>query len=549
MSVESLRTITCLRCGTVVPWAPHCPHCSAYLEFHGEPPWLPDSEPESVHFVGPRIQAEEPGETSADATPAEPNELEPPAADAAPEAAAADVVAVEAVPEATVPDTSQFDYLFVPEESEPPAATSIEGTEDSQAESAAEQSPPSVWARYRLGWRAHPKRQLHGYLSAIGLAVVVDLVLVFFIGWLALWALPVFVLWALFVVARFGTLADGDEYEPPVVELAEAEPIVDDGPVLIWLDDDAMAARAPQTVAPVMERSTPISTGPTVVRDVECSECQRMNISGHRFCDRCGAVLEGATVAPPVVAVSAAAREEEERAARQKERRVSGSWRSPIFFLALGLALVGALVFAFLGPGALQTRIGLTTVFQVIAQFIDPYSGSTARVETLVASSTLPGTDASQAGLSDTQTFWASAPSAGYGVGTTLAVKFTGDFEINRLVIYPGIQNNQFDLRAVATPKQISLGFDDGSTKTATLEPLDSPGDRRQLVEFPAVTTTNVTLTIDSVYPPRGMSEDGFGEVAISGMEFLETPKPPAVFQVQKGGIRAPVLPGAPQAN
>ena len=35
--------ITCTRCGTVVPWGPYCPHCVAYLEFAGDPPWAPDA--------------------------------------------------------------------------------------------------------------------------------------------------------------------------------------------------------------------------------------------------------------------------------------------------------------------------------------------------------------------------------------------------------------------------------------------------------------------------------------------------------------------------
>ena len=36
-------TITCTRCGSVVPWGPYCTQCSAYLEFAGQPPWKPDA--------------------------------------------------------------------------------------------------------------------------------------------------------------------------------------------------------------------------------------------------------------------------------------------------------------------------------------------------------------------------------------------------------------------------------------------------------------------------------------------------------------------------
>lgn len=512
MTVQENRTITCTRCGTLVPWAPHCPYCSAYLEFSGNPPWTPD-DPESVErAMGPQLP-DVPLEESADAADL-PEPVSPP----------------------TDEELAAYEPLFAPRQA------------DETEEIAGSPEPSmSLRARFVRGFRMHPERQLAGYLSAVGLAVIVDLLLLAFVGAAALWALPLLALWGVFVVGFFGTLTDGEE-APPSEEATEREEAADDdGPVLIWLDaDEEFAARAPQPVVPIMERSMPLAVGTGVVRDVPCSECDRMNIAGHRFCDRCGAVLGDAVVAPPVVAVSVADREEEEREARRRQRRVTGSWRNPIIYLSLGLALLAAFVFAFLGPGAFQTRIGLTAVFQVIAQFIDPYAGSPARVETVTASSTLPGTDPSQAGLSDTRTFWASAPSVGYGAGSTLRFEFDAPVEINRLVIYPGIQNQQFDLRAVATPQQISLAFDDGSVQEATLQPLDSASDRRQLVEFADVTTGSVTMTIVSVYPPRGESEGGFGEVAISGLQFLQTPQPPAVFQVQRGGIRTPGLPGAP---
>ena len=40
--------ITCTKCSTVVPWGPHCPHCRAYLEFSGIPPWHPTDPEEHV---------------------------------------------------------------------------------------------------------------------------------------------------------------------------------------------------------------------------------------------------------------------------------------------------------------------------------------------------------------------------------------------------------------------------------------------------------------------------------------------------------------------
>ena len=42
MTTHDHPDITCTKCSTVVSWRPHCPHCHAYLEFSGEPPWHPE---------------------------------------------------------------------------------------------------------------------------------------------------------------------------------------------------------------------------------------------------------------------------------------------------------------------------------------------------------------------------------------------------------------------------------------------------------------------------------------------------------------------------
>lgn len=34
-------SIRCRRCGTLTSWTPYCPTCGAYLEFAGDPPWVP----------------------------------------------------------------------------------------------------------------------------------------------------------------------------------------------------------------------------------------------------------------------------------------------------------------------------------------------------------------------------------------------------------------------------------------------------------------------------------------------------------------------------
>jgi len=45
------------------------------------------------------------------------------------------------------------------------------------------------------------------------------------------------------------------------------------------------------------------------------------------------------------------------------------------------------------------------------------------------------------------------------------------------------------------------------------------------------------------VYPPIERTDDNVGEVALSGVDFLKVPQPPAVFRFQQGS-RVPGLPG-----
>jgi hypothetical protein len=141
------------------------------------------------------------------------------------------------------------------------------------------------------------------------------------------------------------------------------------------------------------------------------------------------------------------------------------------------------------------------------------------------------------------RTFWASDTSPGFGIGTVLTYNLADASPINRMVIYPGIQGPQFDSRALATPKQITLTFDDGTSITTVLLPVDDERALTQLVEFPAVGTQTVEMTIDTVYPPRGALEGDLGEVAISGTTFLKLPPPPPLFGIQPG-VREPKLPG-----
>ena len=110
-------------------------------------------------------------------------------------------------------------------------------------------------------------------------------------------------------------------------------------------------------------------------------------------------------------------------------------------------------------------------------------------------------------------------------------------------MIYPGVQNLQFDRRALATPRDFTLTFDNGSSVAGTLNELSSSDEVRQLVKFPDVLTKTVVVKINSVYSPIERNNDNVGEVAVSGVDFLKVPQAPAVFRFQQGS-RIPGLPG-----
>lgn len=527
MTTMGFPDITCQKCGTVVPWAPYCTNCQAYLEFSGVPPWQPNAE----------LPEPEPGEeelVEAELAATEDSYAQLPDPD----------VPVDGISdEVIVLPVTTIDYVDVVESEPIPHDP---------------RTDPG-FTRWRRGFRRNVRKQIVGYIAAI----ITVLVLVLLFGALSgfpqsVWLAPFLLVWAIYVIARFGTIADEDEYIEPTPE-PESEIEADLVEDVIWAGVEesnlSLESRAPQSLE-VEEVHVTTALAHEAQRTVECAECSRMNVEGHRFCDLCGATLGNAKVAPWVVPVieeeiseeplgdlsEEGKRKRRKRASKEKKRRMSGSWRNPLIFLTILGILISSFAFAFFGPGAFRFRFGLTRAIQMVTQFVDPYSGKSARIDDVSATSSLPGTSPTEAGYSDARTFWASAPSEGFGAGTSLTYTFDSTVEINRMVIFPGIQSAQFDVRALAAPRTVTLSFDDGSKTTAQLDPLESSSDYRQLVKFDHEITGKVTMTIDSVYPPRGVPATGIGSVAISGTEFLEVPAVPEFFGFQQGIIK-PKLP------
>lgn len=77
--------IRCTRCGTVTTWTPYCPSCGAYLEFSGDPPWIPEPPEDMDAAPTPAEQAETDAlSTGAATAPAEASADKPATAPARP---------------------------------------------------------------------------------------------------------------------------------------------------------------------------------------------------------------------------------------------------------------------------------------------------------------------------------------------------------------------------------------------------------------------------------------------------------------------------------
>lgn len=351
-----------------------------------------------------------------------------------------------------------------------------------------------------------------------------------------------FVTWAVVLWPRRATVV------PPEPALDEApsttETLLVTAPAMTVPTSAEVVARPPQA----LEQRTFEATRPLITRapegDVPCSACRRTNTAERVYCLWCGTPMEGTVLGPATMSpVDGANRPPQDKQSRRR-RRPNRSWRPVILTLTLAGVLLGSIIFALFGPGAFQFRFGITNVYQAINQFIDPYVGDQADIADVTANSTLRGTNPRDAAGADAANFWASAPSISQGAGSELTFTLTDPYTINRMVILPGIQNRLFDVRSVATPKDITLTFDDGTSVSDQLSLVQNAEDLQQLVRFPKVTTRTIRLTIDSVYPPRKPADSSLAEVAISGVRFLAPPAPPRFINLPNDIQPRTSLPG-----
>jgi hypothetical protein len=519
MVTQARPSILCTKCHSTVPWAAHCPHCWAYLEFAGNPPWRPEGLDGGSDGETEEVQSQE-GQAPEDGV-----------------AASGDAEILHEGSSDAVAGSPSLNPTDPGADVQSPDARSVEGGGRSSSESSTAEiveEPPIVrTTRFNI-------RQIIAAVVVTVLTIALMIAVTAQTGWWFPVLLGPVLLVALLAAAYLAFLeipvasplpvASDEEFEEFYEEEEDFDPSA-------YTPQELQARRA-MLNQKVVERTT---TG-----DAACAACERPNPSSNHFCDWCGAVMPGVQLAPATKVIVESA---EEGKKKKKRRGPTRTWRStgPAFLIAA--AVVGALAFAFFGPGALQSRLSLTRVMQGASQWVNPMVGRAATVQSVTGSASLPGTTPSSLDANDANTFWASAISPAMGENSVLEFTFDRPTEIDRMVILPGIQNKIFGSESVAYPRTIALTFDDGSQIEGSLQPIQSDEDLKQMIRFPARTTKSVQMKVTAVYLPLGYKSGDYGAVAISGVEFLEPPQPPSAFGVQDRGLRTPALPGAPRPN
>jgi hypothetical protein len=477
--------ITCTRCGSTVPWGPYCPQCSAYLEFAGDPPWSP----------------EPPGDLA----------------------------------EGTVESTEEMSVI-----GDADAGGAPDGDPVVEVATETDLVPHEFESLFRPEYPVEDRVSTGSEIAEVVLIGVAGAGVALVAGWLAQWWIGVLVAafvagWCLVLVGSWRSRPVAPvEVERRIVTYPEVDwdaTMVEVVEPALPAEPPVLQARAPQQLpSQVVERTVAMGSR-TVSGDTPCPECGALNEASRHYCEWCGCPMPGAYLGP-TVAVSVQEMLVQDSAPASPPRRLTRSWRTAILVFTLIGVFLGAVVFALFGPNAFRVQFGITQVYQAIHQFVDPKTGQVLTPESVEASSTLLGTSPTNAQGLDGRNFWASEPSFDFGAGTILTFTLAEESTIDRMLILPGTQRSQFGARALATPRDITLTFDDGTSADWTLRPVNSDRDLEQLVKFPRVRTQTVTLTIDSSYPPGDTAGDQYGEVAVAGVAFIAPPTPPSVLRL-----------------
>lgn len=246
-----------------------------------------------------------------------------------------------------------------------------------------------------------------------------------------------------------------------------------------------------------------------------CAACGTLNAKGAVFCRHCGTALAGVVAGPKVI---------NDLPDTKPPKRFP--WSTVISIGMIAAIILVPLWWFVLSTSSTEHRAQVQAIARQVWQFIDPTVGQPAVVTSVTANSNLPGTNASTITGTTLRTYWASAPTKDYGVGTQLLFQFATPVDVDRILVYPGIQNGNFDPRSLATPETMTIAFSDGTVEEFTLRSPETQETLEQVVAFEDRVVTWALVTITSVYPPVYPNPNGTaeGSVAISSLNFLQMP-------------------------
>ena len=509
--------ISCNRCGTLTTWNPYCPSCGAYLEFSGTPAWHPDEQLSTIPPTAPDTDA---------------------AASSAPDGTAAaddptavpDATATTSAPEDEHDSTDQHGsgvrrlLAGVLHRGEHELDAAEKETEHELDAAEKETEHEAEQAKKHLEWDVHPDE--HHVRP-----------------WWASWGEPVAIpdehdpVPAAKVMASSGIVPDPEVNDGVVFEgrrVVPAPAIVEPGAELPGLpEDDTQKTRA-------MGNEELDADGET------CTRCELKNPAGRQYCDWCGTPLPGVMLGPESDAYNPYGIKSSGVVEVNTAPRRSYVVKVVVLVLVL-LTLIWGAWFFFFGPKAEESRTAVKVVIQKFTEWLAPSIGDDATITNVTASSSLTGTSPLALKSLSSRDFWASEPMTLYGAGSFVTFNFDKQYEIDRVAIYPGIQNQTFDVNALGTPKIVTIDVGNGKEIQAAVRLVESDGDYEQIIQIPVVMTDKVTITFNEVYPPRYPDPSGndIGEVSVSAVAFLQVPSATTVNPLASSSASPSASPSA----
>ena len=489
--------ISCNRCGTLTTWNPYCPSCGAYLEFSGTPAWHPDEQLSTIPaaLAAPEAGSEDKTSTTADSTVAA-----APGDDSTPASASAKG-ASDADPHRDFGVRHLITGLFHHGEQDAKAAEKDLEHEREAREKDLEHEVAK--AKSDIKGDLHPsEHEVKPWWASWGETPSVPE---------EIGPAP-----AAKVMASSGIVPNADSNEGVVFESRRVVP----APLIA-----VPGAELPGLPLDETQKTRAMGSEGLDADGETCTRCDLTNPAGRQYCDWCGTPLPGVLLGPESDAynpygVKSSGAVEVSSAPRR-------SYVLKIIVLVLVLCtLVWGIWFFFFGPKAQQSRTAVKVVIQQFTEWLAPSIGDETTITNVTASSSLTGTSPLALKSLSSRDFWASEPMTLYGAGSFVTFTFDRPYEIDRIAIYPGIQNQTFDVNALGTPKIVTIDVGSGKDIQAAVKLVESDGDYEQIIPIPVVITDKVTITFDEVYPPRYPDPTGnsIGEVSVSAIAFLQVP-------------------------